>query len=65
MPGIVALSDAIVNRDRVSIGVATKGMFEGLNSDLASALETHTRTVDEWHPHLEGSIEEAVGVFLG
>ena len=65
VPAIVALSDAIVNRDRVSIGVATKGMFEGVNSDLASALEAHTRTVDEWHPNLEGSIEEAVGVFLG
>ena len=65
MPAIVALSDALVNRDRVSIDVATKGMFEGVNNDLAYALEAHARTVDEWHPNLEDSIEEAVGVFLG
>lgn len=65
VPAIVALSDAIVNRDRVSIDVATKGMFEGANNDLAFALEAHTMTVDEWYPNLEGSIEDAVGVFFG
>ena len=65
VPAIVALSDAIVNRNSVSIEVATKGMFEDVNNDLASALEAHIRTADQWHPSLESSIEEAVGVFFG
>jgi putative nucleotidyltransferase with HDIG domain len=62
---IVAVADAIVNRDRVAIDVATKGMFEGANNDLTFALAEHTKTVDEWHPRLEDSIEEAVEVFFG
>ncbi len=65
VPAIVALSDAIVNRNSVSIEVATKGIFEDVNNDLASALEARIRTADQWHPSLEGSIEEAVGVFFG